>query len=98
MLRADGSDGWAIIAKSGELIPLWTPPDIDGEPAYREFIRQYPGVSLWSDTIGWPQVVSATNGSQLAFDFSLKVCHACASLGRATVIYDFDQGGRFQKA
>jgi hypothetical protein len=98
MLWADGSDGWAIIDKPGELIPLWTPPDIDADPAYREFIRQHPGASLWSDTIGWPQIASAANGTRLTFDFSLKVCHACARLGRATVIYNFDLRGSFQKA
>jgi hypothetical protein len=98
MMWADGSDGWAIINKSGELIPLWTPPAIDGDPTYREFLRQHPEASLWSDRVGWPKVVSGKDGNQLTFDFSLKVCHACARLGTARVIYEFDRGGHFQAA
>ena len=98
MLWADGSDGWAIIGKSGDLIPLWTPPAIDDDPMYREFIRQHPGVSLWSDALGWPRAESAAGGAHLTFDSSLKVCHACAKLGTATVTYDFSGSGRFQGA
>ncbi|MGD0291901.1 MAG: hypothetical protein ABSC63_19990 [Candidatus Binataceae bacterium] len=53
MLWADGADGWAIVSKSGVLMPLWQPPAIDDDPAYREFLHVHPGVSLWSDEIGW---------------------------------------------
>jgi hypothetical protein len=98
MMWADGSDGWAIINKSGELIPLWMPPAIDDDPTYREFLRLHQGVSLWSDTISWPLVVSGREGNQLTFDFSLKVCHACARLGTARVRYDFDRDGHFRTA
>ena len=98
MMWADGADGWAIVGKSGELVPLWVPPAVDDDPAYREFLRQHPDVLLWSDAIGWPRAASAAGGEQLAFEFSLKVCHACAKLGAATVVYDFDRDGRYQGA
>lgn len=38
------------------------------------------------------------DGAQLVFAFTLKVCHACASLGTATVVYNFDREGRYQGA
>jgi len=98
MMWADGADGWAIVGRSGVLVPLWLPPAISHDPAYREFVRSHPDASLWSDALAWPPATSATGGAQLVFAFSLKVCHACAKLGTATVIYKFDRDGRFQGA
>jgi len=96
MMWADGSDGWAIVGRSGVMVPLWLPPAIDHDHAYRAFVRGHPGVSLWSDALAWPPSASATGGAQLVFVFSLKVCHACARLGAATVVYSFNRDGRYQ--
>jgi hypothetical protein len=98
MMWADGSDGWAIVGRTGVMVPLWLPPAVDRDPAYRAFVRGHPGVSLWSDALAWPSAASAGGGAQLAFAFSLKVCHACARLGAATVVYSFNRDGRYQGA
>jgi hypothetical protein len=96
MLWADGSDGWAIVGKSGVLVPLWWPPAIDNDPRYRAFVHAHPGVALWSDRIDWPAADITANSVELPFVFSLKVCHACVTLGTATVVYSFDRNGRYR--
>jgi hypothetical protein len=99
MMWADGADGWAIVGKSGVLIPLWMPPAIDHDPAYRAFLRDHPGVLLWSDALAWPPAAgSAAGGAHLGFAFALKVCHACATVGTATVVYNFARDGRYRGA
>jgi hypothetical protein len=97
MMWADGSDGWALVGKSGELIPLWEPPQIDQSSKYVEFKSHHPGVSVWSDALSWPRApASASAGGGLAFAFALKTCHACATLGTADVIYRFNEAGRLK--
>lgn len=97
MMWADGSDGWAIVGRSGELVPLWTPPALDDDPTYREFQRLFPGTSLWGDRLAWPRrEATESGGLGLAFTFTLKTCHACKRLGIAHVIYSFDRDGRFR--
>jgi hypothetical protein len=90
MLWADGSDGWAIVGKSGALVPLWQPPEFQHDQAYTVFLHEHPGSSLWSDQIDWPPSGATDGGQRIPVNFSIKVCHACARLGTAAVIYKFD--------
>lgn len=96
MMWADASDGWALIGDSGEVVPLWTPPAIEREPRFERFLGRHPGVSLWSDSIGWPKGRPRDSGGEsLRFRFGMATCHACARIGEAIVRYDFDAHGRF---
>ena len=96
MMWADGSDGWALISDSGEIVPLWTPPAIESDPRFRRLLDRHPGASPWSDSISWPRGRPIDNGGEsLSFSFALKTCHACARVGEAIVRYDFDAHGKF---
>ena len=99
MMWADGSDGWALVGDAGEVVPLWTPPELENDPRFRHFAGRHEGVALWSDSIGWPEGRPLDNGGEsLTFRFDLKTCHACARVGQAIVAYDFDAGGKFDGA
>jgi hypothetical protein len=98
MMWADASGGWAIIGRSGVLVPLWLPPPVSHDPAYLEFVHNHPGSLLWSDNLIWPPAASSSDGSHLRFLFSFKTCHACAKLGTATIVYDFDREGQYEGA
>jgi hypothetical protein len=95
MMWADGSDGWALIGDSGEVVPLWTAPPIERDAAFRGFAAQHPGVSAWSDSLTWPRGHPTEGGEALRVRFGLKTCHACAQVGEAFVKYNFDAYGRF---
>jgi len=96
MMWADGSDGWALVGDSGEIIPLWTPPKIGDDPRWRRFLGRHPGVSLWSDSMDWPKGRPFGHGAEsLTFRFALKTCHACARVGEAIVEYDFSARGEY---
>ena len=96
MLFADRGDGWTVIGKSGELIPLWAPADISQDPQFSEFRKSSPDVDLWPDGLTWPRASTTANGGErLVFTFQLKTCHACAIAANAELAYDFDRNGRF---
>jgi hypothetical protein len=96
MLWADASDGWALVGKSGELVPLWNPPDLESDSQYREFKSSHPDMAFWTDSLTWPRMQKLPSGGiELLFGFSLKNCRACDKRGTAEVAYQFDQAGRF---
>ncbi len=96
MVWADASEGWALVGKSGELVPLWNPPRLDSYPDYLKFKALHPDAIVWTDSLNWPQIRDVpVGGRELLFKFSLKTCHACANLGTADVAYQLDREGRF---
>ncbi len=96
MLWADASEGWAIVARSGDVVPLWTPPELDSDSKFQKFRAAHPDASLWPASLTWPRVIMLSDGGrELDFDFALKTCHACADVGIASVGYFFGADGDF---
>ena len=96
MLWADASEGWTIVGRSGDIVPLWTPPDLDSDSAFHKFRAAHADASLWPAALTWPRVVARSDGGrELDFNFAVKTCHACADLGIATIGYVFSADGDF---
>ncbi|MGH7933512.1 MAG: hypothetical protein ACREQN_10130 [Candidatus Binataceae bacterium] len=96
MMWADAASGFALVGKSGEVVPLWTAPELDNDPDYATFKRHYPDAMLWGTSVGWPQVTPGRQGGdRFVVTFNARTCHACATIGKAVVAYDFDQRGKF---
>jgi predicted secreted protein len=76
---------------------------LQGNSAYSQLAGQYPNLSIWpgdrSDTT-LPALVDTGWGTQtFAVDYILRDgCHACATIGTATVDFVFDTDGKFQGA
>jgi hypothetical protein len=99
MMFADAADGWALIQKSGELVPLWCGVEMDRDPQFAHFVAKHRGATLWGDSIDWPRTSLLDDGAeQFRFVFEIKTCNACAILAHANVGYDFDRNGKFAGA
>jgi hypothetical protein len=96
MMFADAADGWALIGKAGDVVPLWYGVELDRDPQFARFAAKHQGATLWGDSIDWPKASLLDGGAeQFGFAFEIKTCHACAILAHARVGYDFDRNGKF---
>lgn len=96
MMWADASGGWAIVGKSGEIVPLWAGINLTSDRRYRAFIKNHPRATLWSNRLDWPHVKNVGDGGQrFVFRFQLRNCNACAALADADVAFDFNRSGAF---
>jgi predicted secreted protein len=106
--RANELDGVFLV--NGDPSPIDVDDDdvlpkarLEGNSAYTELAGQYPNVSIWPgdrfDT-KLPALVDTGWGTQtFAVDYILRDgCHACATIGTATVDFVFDTDGKFQGA
>jgi hypothetical protein len=94
MMFADAADGWALIGKSGDVVPLWYGVELDRDPQFARFVAKHQGATLWA--IDWPKASLLDDGAeQFGFAFEIKTCNACAILAHANVGYDFDRNGKF---
>jgi hypothetical protein len=96
MMFADAAGGWALIGKSGDVVPLWHGVELDRDPQFARFVAKHQGATLWADSIDWPKASLLDDGAeQFGFAFEIKICNACAILAHANVGYDFDRNGKF---
>jgi hypothetical protein len=96
MMFADAADGWALIGKSGDVVPLWYGVEMARHPQVARFEAKHQGATLWGDSINWPKTSLLDDGAkQFGFAFEIKTCNACASPAHANVGYDFDRNGKF---
>lgn len=103
--RANELDGVLLVNGEPSLI------DVDGQrflsqdnfskdPAYAALAKEYPQISIWP---GDRYHTSKTNGENLesggqtfVVEYTLRDgCHACAQIGTASLIFEFDEDGRF---
>jgi hypothetical protein len=49
MMFADAADGWALIGKSGDVVPLWYGVQLDRDPQFARFVAEHQGATLWGD-------------------------------------------------
>ncbi|MFZ0882723.1 MAG: protease inhibitor I42 family protein [Candidatus Acidiferrales bacterium] len=76
---------------------------LQGNSSYGQLAGQYPNVSIWpgdrSDTKLPAQVDTGWGTQTFSVDYILRDgCHACATIGTATVAFVFDTDGKFQGA
>ena len=108
VFRANELDG--IFLVSGDPSPIDVDDDdvlpkarLQGNAAYSQLAGQFPNVSIWpGDRVDakLPALVDTGWGTQtFAVDYILRDgCHACATIGTATVDFVFDTDGKFQGA
>jgi hypothetical protein len=98
MMWADASGGFALIGKSGQIVPIWEPPSFKEDPRYEACAKGHPELTLWATSVTWPVVRRLGGGGQtFIFTFAARTCHACANVCKVAVAYDFDYVGKFKR-
>ncbi|MGH7987448.1 MAG: hypothetical protein ACREQX_14315 [Candidatus Binataceae bacterium] len=98
MMWADASGGFALIGKSGQIVPMWEPPDFRTDPRFQDCEKGNPDLTLWATSLTGPQVQRlGGGGNTFIFTYDARTCHACANVCRVAVAYDFDYIGKFKR-
>jgi predicted secreted protein len=82
---------------------LLPPARLQANSSYAELASEYPNISIWPGDRLDPKLPTLANtgwGTQtFAVNYVLRDgCHACATIGAATVDFEFDTDGKFQGA